>query len=144
LLELLVVLVIVAVAASLASLALPRSTERQLDDDAARLALLLDAARARAAALQAPVRIETRPSLDGDAGGMTFRFVGFARGRWQELSPPLGAQALRTPGASLRVEQGDWLGPEPIGEPFRLVIVAAEGQRVVASDGLSAFTVLQP
>jgi type II secretion system protein H len=134
LLELLVVLVIIAVAASVAVLALPRNT-LALDEDAARLAVRLDTARARAVALQAPVRITI------DATG--YKFMGYSQGQWQDLPAPLSEQRFASGELAVAVAGAPWLGPEPVGEPFEVRLGLAGEQRVIRSDGVTAFALVQ-
>jgi general secretion pathway protein H len=131
LLELLVVLVIIGIATSVAVLALPKSTQG-LEDDAVRLAVRLDAARARAVALQAPVRLVI------DAQG--YQFLGYTRGEWKALPAPLDEQRFALE-LEVAVVGAPWLGPEPVGEPFSVALKSPRdgSQRIVSSDGVSAF-----
>jgi general secretion pathway protein H len=137
LLELLVVLVIVAISATLATLALPPSNRNALDQDAAQLAALMDAARSYAAAVQAPVRLEKT-----DEG---YQFVGIVRGSWQVLSDELRPRNFLTPGAQLSISKdGLLLGPEPVGDAASINIALGAEGRTVYSDGASPFFVNTP
>ncbi len=138
LLELMVVLVIIAVSASLALLALPPTNRNALDQDSAQLAALLDAARSYAAAVQAPVRLETTP--DG------YQFVGIVRGSWQVLEGELRPRSFLTTGAQLSLpatsaRDGLLLGPEPVSDPSQVSIALGAEGRTVSSDGASPFLV---
>lgn len=134
LLELLVVLVIVAVSASLAMLALPPTNRNALDQDAAQLAALMDAARSYAAAVQAPVRLEKTET--------GYQFIGIVSGNWQVLEGELRPRSFLTSGATLSAaKDGVLLGPEPVGEPLKLGIVLGAEGRAVSSDGASPFFV---
>jgi general secretion pathway protein H len=137
LLELMVVLVIIAVSASLALLALPPTNRNALDQDSAQLAALLDAARSYAAAVQAPVRLETTPE--------GYQFVGIVRGSWQVLEGELRPRNFLTTGAQLSLptaaRNGLLLGPEPVSEPSQVSIALGAEGRTVSSDGASPFFV---
>jgi general secretion pathway protein H len=137
LLELLVVLVIVAISATLATLALPPTNRNALDQDAAQLAALMDAARSYAAAVQAPVRLEKT-----DEG---YQFVGIVRGTWQVLGDELRPRNFLTQGAQLSLaNEGLLLGPEPVSDAATLNIALGAQGRTVYSDGASPFFVQTP
>ena len=130
LLELLVVLIVISVATSIAVLALPPST-KGLEDDALRLAVRLDTARARAVALQAPVRLVI------DAQG--YQFLGYTQGQWQALPAPLDEQRFSAGDLEVAVLGAPWLGPEPVGEAFTVTLKDKAQLRIISSDGVSAF-----
>ena len=112
----------------------------KLDQDASRLAALLEAGRAEARASGTAVRFElaSRDALvAGDAAdGVDFRFVGLGPevqfpGRWLDAEVKArieGASALR-------------LGPEPLIGAQRIVLSLGQQQRVLATDGLKPFAV---
>ncbi len=139
LIELMVVVALIAIGIAITSLALRDPTRDHLEREATRLAALLEMARAEARATALPVNWQPLP--DGASAGSDppqhFRFEGLSRqsalpGHW--LDARVQAQVL---GAARVV-----LGPEPILPPQR-VLLALESQRMeVASDGLSAFTVV--
>ena len=134
LIELLLVVVLIAVASAVASLALRDPAATRLDQEAARLVALLEAARteARAAGLQA--RWEPRAETVGTEG---FRFVGLPASsglpsRW--LSAGVSADV---PGARAIV-----LGPEPLIGPQRIVLRLDDQRLVLATDGIGPFVVV--
>jgi general secretion pathway protein H len=133
LVELLVVLVLIGIAVGVASLALRDPSAAKLEQEAARLAALLEAGRAEARALGLPVRFE----LGSADPTQQFRFVGLPPElklpqHW--LDPEVRAEI---PGARALI-----LGPEPLIGPQRIVLSLGEQQVVLATDGLSAFAVV--
>lgn len=139
LIELMVVVALIAIGIAVTSLALRDPTRDQLEREATRLAALLEMARAEARATALPVNWQPLPSGARDVAGQPqdFRFEGLSRQSalpTQWLDSRVQARVL---GAARVV-----LGPEPILPPQR-VLLALESQRMeVASDGLSAFTVV--
>lgn len=130
--ELLVVVALVAVAAGAVALALRDGSAARLEREGARLAALLEAARADARASGLAVRFELA-SADA-AGGAQFRFVGLPPSvrmpdRW--LDPEVGAEIV---GARALV-----LGPEPLLPAQRIVLRLGDQRLVLASDGLGPF-----
>ncbi|MDE1950524.1 MAG: type II secretion system protein [Burkholderiales bacterium] len=130
LIELMVVMAIVAIAAGLVSLAIRDPAQTRLENEAARLATLLEAARADARA----GGFEVRWVPGTDDRGDDFRFVGLPASadlprHW--LDPRVSAQIVG--GTSLT------LGPDAILPPQRLVLRLDDQRVVLASDGLSAF-----
>lgn len=135
LIELLVVIAIIALSVGVVSLALRDSNEARLDEEGARLAALLEMARADARASGTTVRWVP----GGDAQGNQFRFVGLPAEaplptHW--LAPATTAEVV---GSSLVV-----LGPEAILPPQRIVLRLADRRIELASDGLSPFAVAAP
>lgn len=131
LLELLVVISIVALATAGVGLALRDSGQTLIEREAARLAALLESARAQSRAGGLPVR--WRP----EAGG--FRFEGL---------PPSAQAALPTrwldAGTTVRAATVLVLGPEPLIGPQQVLIThQAHPDRTlrVATDGVRPFTV---
>ena len=147
LLELMVVVSIIALASAGVGLAMRDGGEQQLEREAARLAALLEAARAQSRASGVAVRWQPV------AGG--FRFAGALPGslpeRWlaadtlAELSAGTGA-AMPWPASGSAASRGTALvlGPEPlIGAQAVLLRQASQPQRAlrVATDGLRPFAV---
>lgn len=140
LVELLVVVAVVALASAVVALAVRDPEARTLEREAARLAVLLEAARAeaRAAGLAVawvPAGPQTAATARPDAAG-DFRFVGLPErlnlpGRW--LEPGTQAQVV---GAREVV-----LGPEPLIGAQRIALARGSQRIVVATDGLEPFAV---
>ena len=132
LIELLVVVALIAIASAVATLALRDPAATQLDREGARLAALLESARAEARALGVPVRwVPTE-------GG--FRFVGLP----EALTPP---SYWLNDGVSAEVQgprralPGVVLGPEPIIGAQRIVLRAEHQQLTLATDGIGPFVI---
>jgi general secretion pathway protein H len=147
LIELLVVLVLVAIGASVVSLALRDGTATRLEEEGARLAALLEGARAESRAAGVPVvwvpgDSEERPGLSFEATGERrdgFRFVGLPVSvhmprHW--LEPRVSAQIVG--GKSLV------LGPDAIVPPQRVVLSLDDRRIEIATDGLAPFAVQAP
>jgi general secretion pathway protein H len=137
LIELLIVLAIVAISVGVVALSLRDSQASRLDEEAVRLATLLEMARAESRASGAPVRWAP-VTLAVDAG-VQFRFVGLPASqplpvRW--LDSHTRAEVV---GAAAVV-----LGPEAI-LPSQRVVLRLGDQRVdVVSDGLAPFAPVTP
>jgi general secretion pathway protein H len=132
LIELLVVLFIVALASGLVAVSLPDRAQGRLDEDAERLAALLETARAESRASGIEVRWE--PLAPTPEGNADFRFAGLPAAmqrhtRW--LTPGISAEVV---GARAVL-----LGPEPVLPPQRIVLRLDDRRVVLASDGLSPF-----
>jgi len=133
LLELMVVVALLAVVVGMASLSLRDSAAARLDEEATRLAALLEGARARSRAMG--VEVDWQPLSDAPG----FRFVGLPDSvhlpdRWLDE----GTHAEVVGAASLV------LGPEPIIGAQRVVLSLGERRVVLATDGLAAFAPLAP
>jgi general secretion pathway protein H len=133
LIELLVVVVLIAIASAVASLALRDPAATRLEQEGARLAALLEAARAEARASGLAVLWVPRGSESDSAG---FRFVGLPAttvlpDRW--LSAGVNAEII---GARTVV-----LGPEPLIGAQRIVLRLDEQRLTLATDGLGPFVV---
>jgi general secretion pathway protein H len=136
LIELMVVVALVAIAAGTVALALRDGDADRLEREGARLAVLLEAARAEARASGLAVRFEPVAAAPGEpqAG---FRFVGL---------PP----ALRLPqhwlyagvGAEVVGARALLLGPEPLLPAQSLVLHLGAHRLTLASDGLAPFAVV--
>ncbi|WP_372529216.1 Tfp pilus assembly protein FimT/FimU [Piscinibacter sp.] len=133
LIELLVVVALIAIASGLASLALRDPAATQLEQEGARLAALLEAARAEARASGLMVSWEPHGL---DAQSPNFRFVGL---------PPSDElpQYWLTPGVSADVigARAVVLGPEPLIGAQRIVLSLADRRLVLETDGLGPFVV---
>jgi general secretion pathway protein H len=128
LIELLLVLAIVAIASGLVAVALRDGAHARLEEEGARLAALLEAART-----------ESRTTGDTAADPAGFRFVGLPReaglpSQW--LSSGTRAEVV---GARAVV-----LGPEPILPAQRIVLRLEEHTLVLATDGLAPFAPFTP
>ena len=133
LIELMIVVVLIAVASSVASLALRDPASTTLEREGARLAALLEAARAEARASGLAAYWEPRSGVEDTPG---FRFVGLPPAaelptRWLEKgvsAEVLGARAVV-------------LGPEPLIGAQRIVLRLRDQRLVLATDGLGPFVV---
>jgi general secretion pathway protein H len=144
LLELLVVMVIVGITLGAVSFNAMPSERQVLQNDAQRIALLLQSARDEAIVRNRPIAFEA----DADR----YRFLLFGDGKWQALqqddmfrerefkrspvrftvSPPSAEQT--TP---LRII----FGREPVGAPFVLTLAVGDSQVAIHADGIGHFTV---
>lgn len=134
LVELLVVLVLIGIAVGLASLALRDPSAARLDQEGARLAALLEGARAESRASGLVVRFE----LAAPGAAEPFRFTGLP----PSLQPPArwlndGVQAEIAGARALA------LGPEPLIGPQRITLQLGERQLTLATDGLGPFRPLE-
>jgi general secretion pathway protein H len=134
LIELLLVLVIIAIASTVASLALRDPAATRLDQEAARLAALLEAARTEARSSGLDARWEPK-SLSADATG--FRFIGLP------ASSDLPSQWL-VEGVTAEVvgARAVVLGPEPLIGAQRIVLRLDAQRLTLATDGLGPFAVV--
>jgi len=135
LIELLLVVALIAVASGLATFAIRDPSSTQLENEAARLASLLEAARAQSRATGIAVRWEPRPAAPNSAG---FRFVGLPKGNDlpnQWLGEGVSAEII---GQSALV-----LGPEPIILSQRVVLRLNDQRLMLATDGLAPFAVAE-
>lgn len=137
--ELMVVMAIIAISASLIAFALPDGTQRRLDEEASRLAALLDSARAQSRASGVTVRWEPQGAAPSEAVGAApsadFRFVGL---------PVAGSLPTRWLNAGVSAEvigaRALLLGPEPIIGAQRIVLRMDDRRAVLATDGIGSFT----
>jgi len=130
LVELLVVIALIAIASGLVSMALRDPTANRLDQEGARLAALLESARAEARASGLAVRWEPQTLSPG------FRFVGLPSSErlpehW--LNEGVSADIV---GARSIV-----LGPEPLIPAQRIVLSLGDRRLTLATDGLGPFEV---
>ena len=148
LIELMVVVAIIGVAVTLISLSLRDSASTRLEQEAARLAALLESARAEARASGLPVRWVPRETLDEPSSVATsadstsadaadFRFIGLP----DAIRLP---QTWMSPEVRVHIEgaRGVLLGPEPLIGAQKIVLKLGERQLAVRTDGLGPFTVV--
>lgn len=133
LIELLVVLALIAVASGLVSLAIRDPNATALEQEAARLAALLESARAEARASGLLVRWEPRSGGDSKE----FRFTGLPASvempaKW--LAAGVSAEVV---GAGAVV-----LGPEPLIGAQRIKLSIEDRHLTLATDGLGPFEVV--
>ncbi|WP_247652867.1 pilus assembly FimT family protein [Ideonella aquatica] len=133
LLELMIVVALIAVATGVAVLALRDANASRLEEEAARLSALFEAARARSRATGQPVNwLPVREEGDGFA----FTGLGERAGlptQWLDArtrAEVIGAPLLR-------------LGPEPVIGAQRVALRLEDRQVVLATDGLAPFAVLE-
>jgi general secretion pathway protein H len=134
LVELLIVIALIAIASGVVTLAMRDPAATRLEQDAARLAALLESARTDARSSGLTAYWEPRAG-DGDHPS-TFRFVGLPDSAglpsgW--LSEGVSAEVI---GARAVL-----LGPEPLLPAQRIVLRLREQQLVLSSDGLGPFVV---
>ena len=135
LIELMLVVALIAIASAVASLAMRDPAASKLEQEAVRLAALLESARADARASGVAARWEP---LSEQADGSGFRFVGLAPSaqlptRW--LEPGTAAQVI---GATAIV-----LGPEPLIGEQRILLRLEDQRLTLATDGLGPFIVAE-
>ena len=133
LIELMVVVAVIAIATAVASLALRDPAASRLEQEATRLASLLESARAEARASGVAARWEP---LAEQADGSGFRFVGLA------ADPPLPTHWLdASTSAQVIGARAVVLGPEPlIGE--QRILLRLDNQRLtLMTDGIGPFAV---
>lgn len=133
--ELLVVVALFAIAAGAVSFALRDGAAARLERDAARLAALLESARAEARASALPVRFEIASADATDRA--QFRFIGL---------PPSSTLPQRFLDDEVTAEvvgaRALLLGPEPLLPAQRVVLALGERRLVLATDGLAPFAPL--
>ena len=138
LIELLIVIALVALGAGVISLAVRDPAASRLEEEGARLAALLESARAEARAAGLAVRwVPAREgaAATGEQGDEGFRFVGLPASialpsRWLDART-----RAQVPGDSAVL-----LGPEAILPPQRVVLSLDDRRIEVSTDGLSPFT----
>jgi general secretion pathway protein H len=136
LIELLIVLALVGLASGLVALSIRDPAATRLDQEAVRLASLLESARAESRAMGVPVRWVPAPA-DKDPGAPDFRFVGLPRSelpvRWLDAQ----VRAEVEGGTSLL------LGPEPVIGAQRVALQLSDRRIEVGTDGLAPFAVME-
>ncbi len=133
LIELMVVVALVAIASGLATLALRDPAQTNLEREGARLAALLESARADARASGIAVRWQPRSGVADQQG---FRFVGLPTSdalpeNW--LNEGVSAEVVGAPSIVL--------GPEPLIPAQRIVLSLEDHRLVLVTDGLGPFEV---
>jgi general secretion pathway protein H len=133
LIELMVVVALIAIASAVVSLALRDPAATRLDQEAARLVALLEAARTEARASGLPASWEPRPAQAGAEG---FRFIGLPSSselpdHW--LNPGVSAEVVNA--------RALVLGPEPLIGAQRIVLRLDDQRVTLATDGLGPFVV---
>jgi general secretion pathway protein H len=133
LIELLLVVALIAVASGLATFALRNPASTQLEHEGARLAALLESARAQSRGSGIAVRWTPRSSDPATPG---FRFTGLSEGNalpshWMQNG--VSAEIMGLPALVL--------GPEPIIGPQRIVLSLDDQRLVLSTDGLGPFEV---
>jgi len=128
LLELLVVISIIALATAGVGLAMRDGGQAVLEREAARLAALLESARAQSRASGVPVRWRAVPQ--------GFRFEGLP-----ESAEVAQSRQWLDAGTSVRAPSVLVLGPEPLIGPQQVLITHADRTLRVATDGVRPFTV---
>ncbi len=142
LIELMVVVALIAVASAAVSLALRDPSETRLEHEGARLAALLESARAEARASGLSVRWlprsaeRTRSAADGADEASDFRFVGLPASaglpqKW--LTAGVTASVIGAPSVVL--------GPEPLIGAQRIALSLDDRRLTLATDGLGPFAV---
>ena len=135
LIELMIVMVVIVIATAIASLALRDPATAKLEHEAARLASLLESARAEARASGVAARWEP---LAEQADGSGFRFVGLP------ATAPLPTHWLDA-GTSAQVigARAVVLGPEPLIGAQRIVLRLDDHRLTLATDGIGPFVIDQ-
>jgi len=134
LIELMVVVALIAIASGVVALAMRDPAATRLEREAARLAALLESARAEARASGLPARWLPHGGLQADAPG--FRFVGLPQSAGlpdQWLEEGVAAEVV---GANVVV-----LGPEPLIGAQRIVLHLDKRSLALVTDGLGPFVV---
>lgn len=127
------VVALIGIASGLMTLSLRDPAANQLENEAARLAALLESARAESRASGVAVRWEPHT---GEENAQDFQFVGLTKPadfpeHW--LAPGVTAEIV---GARAIV-----LGPEPLIPPQRIVLRLEDQRLAIATDGLGPFAV---
>lgn len=134
LIELMIVVLLIAVASAVATLALRDPAATRLEHEAARLAALLESARAEARASGLAARWEPR-ALQAEAEG--FQFIGL---------PPTSELPSHWLGSGVVAEvvgaRAVVLGPEPIIGAQKIVLHLADQRLSLSTDGLGPFVVV--
>ncbi len=136
LIELIIVIAIIAISTAVITLSMRDGAQSKLDDEAARLAYLLEGARAESRVSGMSVRWE--PVAAEDTKPAQFRFVGLVQ---KELTQ---TQWL-TEGTSAEVigARALLLGPEPLIPAQRVVLQLDNRRAILATDGLGPFVLVE-
>ncbi len=140
LIDLLLVVALIAMASGLVALSLRDPSATQLEREAARLASLLEAARAEARASGLTVRWEPKAAVNllgsDPAEALDFRFIGLPASSDLPQRWLVRGIAADVPGARAIV-----LGPEPLIGEQRIVLSLNDQRLTLATDGLGPFAV---
>ena len=129
LIELLVVVSLLAVVSAAAVLAMPSPARKQLEEEALRMATLMEIARAQSRASGLPVYLHVQEQGFEFEGSSVVRKLS---SRWLYENTSANKQLLQ-------------LGPEPVIAAQTLRLAGAGGQQVVLqTDGVSPFDVQAP
>ena len=125
---------LIAIATGMATLALRDPSSNALENEAGRLAALLESARSQSRSTGVPVRWEPRGEPTDNGAG--FRFVGLGPEsdlprHWQNSG--VTAEVIGAPSVVL--------GPEPIIGPQRISLSLNDRRLVLTTDGLGPFAV---
>jgi general secretion pathway protein H len=133
LIELMIVVLLIAIASAVASVALRDPAATRLEHEAARLAALLESARAEARASGLAARWEPH-ALQADTEG--FQFIGL---------PPTSELPSHWLGSGVVAEvvgaRAVLLGPEPIIGAQKIILRLADQRLALSTDGLGPFVV---
>jgi general secretion pathway protein H len=133
LIELMVVVAVIAIATAVASLALRDPAASRLEQEATRLASLLESARAEARASGVAARWEP---LTEQSDGSGFRFVGLGS------EPPLPTHWLdANTSAQVIGARAIVLGPEPLIGEQRILLRLDDQRLTLVTDGIGPFAV---
>ncbi len=137
LIELLIVIALIALASSVVTLALRDPSSTRLEQEGARLASLLESARAEARALGLAVNWTPGAGTASKDADADFRFIGLPEAsalpnRW--LNPGVSASVIG--GSSVN------LGPEPLIGAQRITLSLDDRRLTLTTDGLGPFTVV--
>ena len=133
LIELMLVVAIVAIASAVVSLALRDPTAARLEQEAVRLAALLESARAEARSSGVAARWEP---LEKQADGSDFRFVGLS------AKDPFPTRFLEEGTAAQVIgARAVLLGPEPLIGEQRIVLRLDDQRLTLVTDGIGPFEV---
>lgn len=144
LLELLVVLVIAGITLGMVTLNALPNARQLLQDEAQRIALLLQVARDEAILRNVPIAFEAEPN--------GYRFMIRSGKTWQQLNDDelLRERDFSHSAVTLQIEQvggvsGQPLrivfGREPVDKPFRLTLAAEGALVVIRADGIGHYVV---
>ena len=136
LIELMIVVAIVALASMMVALSIRDPAATRLEEEAVRLASLLESARAEARASGLKVRWIPGGSDDAAQGRKDFRFDGLPR---TVVLPERFLDPATT--AEVAGARALLLGPEPLIGPQRIVLRLADRRLDIVTDGLGPFAV---
>ena len=136
LIELMIVVALIALAASVVSLAVRNPADNQLEQEGARLAALLESARAEARASGLAVQWVPRSSSGNAPAASGFTFVGLPASAGLPQTWLFAGVTAAVIGAPAVV-----LGPEPMIGAQRITLSLEDRRLTLATDGLGPFVV---